>query len=119
MKTARKQGATTMRDMTTIQEALVAAHIADLQREAAALRAEGDRDHLRKHAAARASANANDSVAALPSRRVRIGRRLVAFGEVIAGTTRPTGGASGPVPTTFAGNDDPCGDGNDRLAPAT
>ena len=96
-----------MRDMTTIQEALVAAHIADLQREAAALRAERDRDHVREQAAT------------LPSRRVRIGRRLVAFGEVIAGPTRPIGGASGPVPATFASNDDPCGDGNDRLAPAT
>ena len=96
-----------MRDMTTIQEALVAAHIADLQREAAALRAERDRDHVRERAAA------------LPSRRVRVGRRLVAFGELIAGTTRPTGGASGQVPTTSAHIDDPCGDGNDRFAPAT
>jgi hypothetical protein len=109
-----------MRDITTIQEALVAAHIADLQREAAALRAERDRDHLRGHAAARANsnANANGHVADLSSRRVRIGRRLVAFGEVIAGTARPTGGASRPLPATSADADDPCGDGQDRLAPA-
>jgi hypothetical protein len=118
MKTARKQGAITMHDITTIQEALVAAHIADLQREAAALGAERDRDHLREHAAARATSSANDHVADLPSRRVRIGRRLMAFGEAVAGTTRPTGAASRPVPATSAGIDDPCGDGQDQLAPA-
>jgi hypothetical protein len=116
MKTARKQGAITMHDITTIQEALVAAHIADLQREAAALRAERDRDHLREHAAAHA--NADDRLADRPSRRVRIGRWLMAFGDAIAGTTRPTDGASRPL-TTTSGNDDPCGDGQDRLAPAT
>ena len=108
-----------MRDMTTIQEALVAAHIADLQREAAAIRAERERDHLREHAAAGANSDTNDRLAELPSRRVRIGRRLVAFGEAIAGTAPRTGGASGPMPAAFAGTDDPCGDGNDGLAPAT
>lgn len=106
-----------MRNMTTIQEALVAAHIADLQREAAALRAERDRDHIRAHAAA--GTDSYDHLADLPSRRVRIGRRLVAFGEAIAGTARPTGGASRSLTATSAGTDDPCGDGNDRLAPAT
>ena len=77
-----------MRNMTTIQEALVAAHIADLQREAAPLRAERDRDHSREHAAA--GTHPNSDPARLPTRRVRIGRRLVAFGEAIAGTARPT-----------------------------
>ena len=105
-----------MRDMTTIQEALVAAHIADLQREAAAIHAESDRDHFRQHAAA--GTDASDHRADVPTRRVRLGRRLVAFGEAIAGTARPIGGASGPVPSTSGGNDDPCGDSKDRLAPA-
>ena len=106
-----------MHNMTTIQEALVAAHIADLQREAGTLRAERDRDHLRERAAG--GTDAYDHLADRPSRRVRIGRRLVAFGEAIAGTARPTGGASRPVPATSAGTDDPCSDGQDRLAPAT
>ena len=107
-----------MHDITTIQEALVAAHIADLQREAAARRAEHNRDHLRERAGARANSNANDLVVDLSSRRVRIGRRLKAFGEAVAGSARPTGGASRPVPATSTGTDDPCGDGQDRLAPA-
>jgi hypothetical protein len=103
--------------MTNIQEVLVAARIADLRREAAAIHAERDRNHFREHAAA--GTDASDHRADLPSRRVRIGRRLVAFGEAIAGTARPMGGEARPLTATSAGNDDPCGDGNDRLAPAT
>jgi len=106
-----------MRDMTTIQEALVAAHIADLQREAAALRAERDRDHLREHAAARA--NADDHLADPPARRVRIGRWLMAFGEAIAGSKRLAGDTSRARSAEPARNDDPCGDGSDRLVPAS
>jgi len=101
---------------TSIQEALVAARIADLRREAAALHAERERDHLRGHAAT--VADPTDRIADLPSRRVRIGRRLVALGEAIAGTARPTGQASRSLSATSAG-DDPCGEGQDRLAPAT
>ena len=106
-----------MRDMTNIQEALVAARIADLQREASALRAERDRDHIRAHATA--GTDSYDHLDDLPSRRVRIGRRLVAFGEAIAGTARPTGGASRSLTATSGADDDPCGDSQDTLAPAT
>jgi hypothetical protein len=105
-----------MRDMTTIQGALVAAHIADLQREAAALRAERERDRVRARAAAGTD---QDHVAVLPSRRVRIGHRLMAFGEAVAGSARPSGGKPRSLTATPTGTDDPCGDGQDRLAPAT
>src|SRR5258705_11738250 len=90
---SKETGATTMRDITTIQEALVAAHIADLQREAAALRAERDRDHLREHAAARA--DSSDHVAALLSRRGRTGARPT---PVARGGPRPPRAAAGPAP---------------------
>lgn len=102
---------------TTIQQVLVAARIADLRREAAALRAEREQDHIRAHAAA--GTGSYDHLADRPSRRVRIGRRLVAFGVAIAGTPRPTGEVSRSLSAAAAATDDPCGDGNDRLARAT
>lgn len=76
-------------DMIDLQKALVADHIAGLQRDAAALRAE------------RANARATheiESTATEPvplplvrpgSPRVRIGRWLVAVGTAIVGTTEP------------------------------
>ena len=102
---------------TSIQEALAAARIADLRREAAALHAEHERDLVRGRAAI--GADRNDHLADLPSRRVRIGRWVVAFGEAVAGSTRATGSASRSLTATSAGTDDPCDDGHDRLAPAT
>jgi hypothetical protein len=96
------QGATTMHDITEIQEAAVAGRIAALRHEAAETRAQREQDHLRDHATSGTDA---DHPIDLPSRRVRLGRWLVAFGQTIAGSTS-------------AGTDDPCGEGHDRLAPA-
>jgi hypothetical protein len=107
-----------MRDITNIQEAFVADHIAELRREGSALRAERERDHLREHAVE--GTTAADHPFDLPSRRVRLGRWLVAFGEAIAGpsrSTRPVGATSRAVAQPER-SDDPCGDTHDRLAPA-
>jgi len=104
-----------MRDITNVQEAMVADHIAALQREGAALRAERARDRLRKGAAVN---EATAHPADLPSRRVRIGRWLVAIGEAIAGSKRPAREASTSVAAGQDAHDDPCGDARDRLAPA-
>ena len=76
-----------MSDMTVIQQAAVADHLADLAREGAALRAERVRDHVREHAAEPAEALTHP--ADLPSPRIRLGRWLVAVGEAIAGTGQP------------------------------
>ena len=100
-----------MTDMIDLQRALVADHIADLEREGSAIRAERDRDHLREHAAA------VTDPADLPPRRVRLGRWLVAVGQTIAGSTR-TRPTNTMMQATTAGHDEPCGDGPDRLARA-
>lgn len=105
-----------MTEMIDLQQAFVADHIADLEREGSAIRAERERDHLRAHAAA--GTEAGDHPADLPSRRVRLGRWLVAVGEVISGSTRPTTATMSAAAARFAPANDPCDDGNDRLAPA-
>src|SRR5215210_3529438 len=87
-------------DMIEIQQALVADHIATLEREAAALRAERLRDHA-------ALAVAADH----PSRRARLGRWLVAVGESISGTTTP-------LARSLASDDGPCADGPTTLSHA-
>ena len=101
--------------MNDLQRALVADHIADLEREGSAIRAERDRDHLREHAAA--VTDPADHPADLPPRRVRLGRWLVAVGQTIAGSTR-TRPTNTMMQATTAGHDEPCGDGPDRLARA-
>ena len=88
-------------DMTEIQRAIVADHIASLEREAAALRAERVRDH------ARATARVNDQA----SRRVRLGRWLVSVGEAIGGTTAPIG-------RSLTTDDGPCDEGPTTLSRA-
>ncbi len=104
-----------MRDITNIQAAFVADHIAALRREGDALRAERQRDHRLEHQ----GADEIDPRADLPSRRVRIGRWLVAVGEAIAGSRRTTKEtATRLTSTTTATTDDPCGEGHDRLMPA-
>jgi hypothetical protein len=101
--------------MTDIQQALVADHIATLAREASALRAE--RELLlasRARAADRGGAGAGTDTALasdITSPRVRIGRWLVAVGEVVAGSTMATRRAA-------ALDDARCEEGPDRLAPA-
>ncbi|HUQ77407.1 MAG TPA: hypothetical protein VM427_00875 [Patescibacteria group bacterium] len=60
-----------MTDMIDLRQAIVADRIADLAREAAALRAERRRDHLRDHAAAPDEALTHPTD--LPPRRVRMG----------------------------------------------
>ena len=70
-------------DLTVFQQAFVSDHIAGLEREGAALRAERARDDSRAHERA-ASVRADDL--GVPTRRVRLGRWLVAVGEAIAGT---------------------------------
>ena len=77
-------------DMIELQQALVADHIAGLQREAAALRAE----RARSDARAIEIAPAETEPVRLPivttgSPRVRLGRWLVGIGSAIAGTTEP------------------------------
>jgi hypothetical protein len=91
-----------MHDITEIQEAAVAGRLAALRTEAAETRAQREQDHLRDHATSGTDA---DHPIDLPSRRVRLGRWLVAFGQAIAGSRS-------------AGADDPCAEGHDRLAPA-
>lgn len=105
-----------MTDMYNHHQTIVADHIADLQREAAILRAERERDRRRKHAATGTDPTAHPTV--LPSRRVRIGRWLVAVGEAIAGTRRSSSREGRSMAASGAAADDPCGDGHDRLAPA-
>ncbi|HLO36327.1 MAG TPA: hypothetical protein VK194_09605, partial [Candidatus Deferrimicrobium sp.] len=70
---------TEMIQMLDIQRASVADHIAGLEREAAALRSERERDHRRGHIVART--DATDHPPDVASRRVRLGRWLVAVGE--------------------------------------
>ena len=105
-----------MRDITTIQEALVAAHISALQNEASALRAKRDRDHFRQHAAM--GTDIDDHAADRPARRVRIGRWLMAFGEAVSGSSRSVNDAARAVAAASDHKNDPCGDGHDRMVPA-
>jgi hypothetical protein len=105
-----------MRDITTIQEALVAAHIDALRSEASAFRAKRERDHVQQHTAA--GADVDDHSADRPPRRVRIGRWLVAVGEAVAGSTRSVSATPRSMAAASAGTDDPCGDGHDRMVPA-
>src|SRR3954470_19836967 len=92
-------------DMIDLQQALVADHIADLEREGAALRAErAERAEARVHAPAPRE---------LPhaSRRVRLGRWLVAIGESISGSSAPNA-------TRVVVDDGPCDDGPNTLSHA-
>lgn len=95
--------------MIDLQKALVAEHIANLERERAALRAERERDHLRAHLAAGTEPvdDPIDHVADALPLRARLGRWLVAVGQAIAG---PAAGQTGR-----ARGDDPCADPADRL----
>jgi hypothetical protein len=102
--------------MIDLQRALVADHIADLEREGLAIRAERERDHLREHAAA--GSEATDHRADLPSRRVRLGRWLVAAGQAISGARPATLVRDGEPMSAAGAHDDPCDDGHDRLASA-
>lgn len=105
-----------MRDITTIQEALVDAQITALRSEASERRAKRDRDHLRQHAAG--GVDVDDHSADRPPRRVRIGRWLVAFGEAVAGSTRSANGTPRAMAGASSGKNEPCGDGTDRMAHA-
>jgi hypothetical protein len=103
--------------MIDLQRALVADHIANLQREGLAIRAERERDHLREHAAA--GTEATDHRADLPSPRVRLGRWLVAAGQAISGPRPATLVRDGePMSASVVAQDNPCDDGHDRLASA-
>ena len=73
-----------MSDLTVIQQAAVADHLADLAREGAALRAERVRDHVRGHATE--ADEALTHAAHPPSTRMRLGRWLIAVGEAIGGS---------------------------------
>lgn len=104
-------------DMIDLQGALVADHIAGLEREGAAIRAERERDHVREHAAA--GTEPFDHPADLPSRRVRLGRWMVAVGQAIAGPRPMTPVRDGePLSAAYRPVNDPCGDGDDRLMTA-
>jgi hypothetical protein len=108
-------GAIGVTDMIDLQQARVADHIADLEREGTAIRAERELDHLREHAAT--GTDAADHPAHVASRRVRLGRWFVAMGEAIAG---PAGSsATGrSMATASTKRNDRGDDGNDRLATA-
>jgi hypothetical protein len=97
-----------MTDMTDLKRAFVADHIADLEREGAALRAERVRDHLR---AAEAPPGDRAHAAGDAPRRVRIGQWLVSVGEAIAGT-------DANLADTRAHDDGPCDDGPSGLSRA-
>lgn len=98
-----------MTDMIDLQRALVANHIADLERERAALRAERARDHVRGHLAAGTEPidEPIDHVPARLPRRARIGSWLVSIGQTIAGP--------GATDRGQERRDDPCADRSDRL----
>ena len=98
--------------MIDLQKALVAEHIATLERERAALRAERERDHLRAHVAAGTEPvdDPIDHVADAFTFRARIGRWLVAVGQAIAG---PAAGQTGR-----ARGNDPCAHPADRVSHA-
>jgi hypothetical protein len=92
-------------DMIDLQRALVADHIAGLQREGAALRAERARD-------GRAATSALGSMTvpvrlpvSRPSRRVRLGRWLVGVGAAIAGPTE-TAALPGVAASDATGSED-------------
>jgi hypothetical protein len=104
-----------MRDITNIQEAFVADHIAALRNEGSALRAERERDHARDDFAE--GTDASEHRFEVAPRRVRIGRWLVGFGEAIAGSTRSAQRSRVAV-TEGDGPNEPCGDSHDRLVPA-
>lgn len=93
----------TVSDMIDLQQALVADHIAELEREGAALRAERAQA-AQEHDTASGPASPVRLPVAVPSRRVRIGRWLVGVGSAIAGTTEP-------VPAALVADDGPCDDG--------
>ena len=112
--TANRIGVT---DMIDLQRALVADHIAGLEREGLAIRAERERDHLREHSIAGTAAT--DHRADLPSRRVRLGRWLVAAGQAISGPRPATLIRDGEPMSALAGtHGEPCDDGHDHLASA-
>jgi hypothetical protein len=95
-------------DMIDLQQALVADHIAGLQREGAILRAERSSTE-----SAHAVEPAMTEPVPLPvvrsgSPRVRMGRFLVAIGTAIAGTTEPMARVL----------EDCAGDSGDTLSPA-
>lgn len=98
-----------MTDMIDLQKALVADHIATLERERAALRAERLRDHVRGHLAAGTEPidDPIDHVADALPRRARLGRWLVAVGQAVAGPAAVERGR--------ARRDDPCADRGDGL----
>ena len=76
--------------MIDLQQALVADHIAGLQREGAALRAERFRTEVRTGAGSRAATQPVElPVVTAGNPRVRLGRWLVGIGTAIAGTTEP------------------------------
>ncbi len=109
--TWRMMGVTLMSDL---QRTFVSDRIADLEREAAAIRAERARDR----AGLAGGVDPGSPSPAIAARRVRVGRWLVAAGQRIAGA-RPAPAAAAPALTApGVADDDPCGDGHDRLAPA-
>ena len=75
-------------DMIELQQALVADHIAGLEHEAAALRAERARDRASVPAPV-TTEPVRLPVVAARNPRVRLGRWLVAIGTAIAGTAEP------------------------------
>jgi hypothetical protein len=95
-----------MSDIIEIQQAAVADHIADLAREAAALRAERARDDVRVHSAVRDEMSGEP--VELAPRRVRLGRWLVSVGEAIAGPSRTE-------PAALEHRPNPCDDRPDGL----
>jgi hypothetical protein len=78
----------TVSDMIELQQALVADHIAGLEHEAAALRAERARDRSAAPAPVATEPVGLPMVTA-GNPRVRLGRWLVAIGTAIAGTAEP------------------------------
>src|SRR3954467_3676026 len=109
------QGATMTPGMTDMQRAIVADHLAELARDGAALRAERERDHLRDRASI--ETDLFDHRPEIESRRVRLGRWFVAFGERLAGPGRRGVGEPAPAMAVASASpkapDGPCDDQHD------
>ena len=106
-----------MPGLTDLQTILVADHRDGLSRDAAALRAERERDHRRDHALD--GTDATDHRPDPAPRRVRLGRWLISVGRAIGGGPVAPVEPVGPIAAAaIVAEPDPCSDRHDHWASA-